>query len=188
MAALDGLLRELSTTHVKHLVFLGDYVNKGRESAAVIDRLISLSQHGAVTLLRGNHESVLLEALETGDLSAFLKMGGAMTIRSYLGGDVGADVFREFRGAIPMSHIDALKAMPIEYKTLEVAARHIPAERESRWRFSISAHVPVGTSPRISNRRAELDTGCGEAGGRLTAFLWPSRTYLQVNNSGVRLD
>jgi serine/threonine protein phosphatase 1 len=44
--------------------------------------------------------------------------------------------------------------------------------------------LPVGALPRIGHRSAQLDTGCGTDYGRLTALLWPSLDYIQVDNQG----
>lgn len=67
------------------LVLLGDFVDRGPHSAAVLDRAIALSQAGNVRSLAGNHEEVFLLACE-GNLSAlkmFARIGGRETALSY---------------------------------------------------------------------------------------------------------
>src|SRR6476659_2889723 len=45
------------------LVFLGDYVDRGEDSRAVLDTLIKLrAEHDNVVFLRGNHEQLMLDA------------------------------------------------------------------------------------------------------------------------------
>lgn len=165
------------------MVFLGDYINKGLQSASVLSALMGYSRGGDASLLAGNHESSLLDAMDNADLSSFLKMGGAMTIRSYVGDRVGPDVLADFRAAFPPEHLELLRCMPRVYETSEILAQHDPPKRPSA-KFQISAHAPVGKTPRIGQRSAQIDTGCGEQWGRLTAFLWPSQTYLQVDSTG----
>jgi serine/threonine protein phosphatase 1 len=183
LSALRGLCDVLATRGAAHAIFLGDYINKGRQSAEVMRELISYSQAGCATLLRGNHESALLDALDSGDLATFLKMGGAMTIRSYVGAKVGADVLRDFRAKFPSEHLDAIRRMPQTYESDDLIAQHIPSA-ESTPKFRISSHVPIGELPRIGRYSVQLDTGCGAGSGRLTALLWPSLDYVQVDAGG----
>ena len=181
--ALRGLLEAVSPL-AQHLVFLGDYINKGAHSAEVLGELLPLQRSGAATLLRGNHETAMLEALDSSDLSAFLKMGGAATIRSYVSGPVGPDVSAAWRRAIPQDHIAALRQMAATYETADLVAAHTESDATGG-RFSVSAHVSVGELPLIDAHYAHVDTGCGTPSGRLTAFLWPSRAYVQVDEVGA---
>lgn len=183
LSALRGLCDLLVARGVPQAVFLGDYVNKGAQSAGVMRDLLAHSRAGRAILLKGNHEAALLEALDTGDLRAFLKMGGAMAIRSYVGMKVGPDVLADFRTSFPREHLDAIRRMPEIYELDGVIAQHIPPA-PSTTRFRISAHLPVGELPRIWRDSAQLDTGCGAESGRLTALLWPSRDYVQVDARG----
>ena len=190
LPALDGMLQVLRNYDVGSFVFLGDYINKGKDSKAVLSRLISLAKSGSVTLLRGNHETALLKAIDHRDLSGLIKMGGAPTIRAYLGGDAGPDVAREFIGAVPREHVEAIRSMPDQFRTTRVLAQHEPIKARQnffRRRFVVTAHRPVGALPRVGARRAEIDTGCGDTDGRLTAFLWPARRIVQVDSTGQQL-
>ncbi|MFI5843916.1 metallophosphoesterase [Catenuloplanes sp. NPDC051500] len=184
--ALRGLCELLTRHSGLHTIFLGDYINKGPDSAAVVADLLDLSRSGRATLLSGNHESALLEALETEDLAPFLKMGGAMTIRSYMNGRVGADVLKEFRAKFPREHLNALRSMPQTYETDDLIAQHVPLAATTT-KFRISGHVPAGKLPRVDHHSALLDTGCGNESGRLSALLWPSRKIVQVDGSGHAL-
>lgn len=183
ISSLNGLTGELARRGARHMVFLGDYINKGPHSAEVLDELVALSGSGSATLLSGNHEKALLEALDTEDLMSFLKMGGAMTIRSYVGAKVGPDVLSDFRASLPRLHLDALRGMADTWESEDVIARHVPSDMASR-KFQISAHVPVGTLPKVGHNSSQLDTGCGTETGRLTALLWPSLEYIQVDARG----
>jgi len=184
LSALRGLCDVLAARGEPHAVFLGDYVNKGTQSAEVMQELLAYSRAGRATLLMGNHEAALLDALDTGDLTTFLKMGGAMTIRSYVGARVGPDVLRDFRARFPNEHLDAIRRMPETYESDDLIAQHTPPAASTP-KFRISAHVPVGELPRIGRHSAQLDTGCGAESGRLTALLWPSLDYVQVDARGA---
>lgn len=184
LRALRGLCDVLTARGRPHAVFLGDYVNKGARSAEVVKELLAYSRAGHATLLAGNHETALLDALDTGDLTTFLKMGGAMTIRSYVGAKVGPDVFRDFRASFPSEHLGAIRGMPETYESYDLIAQHMPPAAPTP-KFRISAHVPVGRLPRIGRHSAQLDTGCGDDSGRLTALLWPSLDYVQVDARGA---
>lgn len=68
------------------LILLGDLIDRGPESAEVVDRAISLKGEFPDTrLLIGNHEECFLAAL-TGDarrLRYFMRIGGEETVQSY---------------------------------------------------------------------------------------------------------
>lgn len=68
------------------MIFLGDLVDRGPDSAAVIERLRLLSAERPDTrFLLGNHEEVFLDALkgEPKALRMFCRIGGRETIMSY---------------------------------------------------------------------------------------------------------
>lgn len=184
LPAVQGLWHALVQRGLPHVIFLGDYINKGSRSAEVLGELISHAEEGRATLLAGNHETALLDALDREDLSAFLKMGGAMTIRSYVGGRVGPDVLSEFMTKLPGEHLKALRRMPPTFETADLVAQHIPPKLSTQ-KFRISAHVSLSELPRIGRSSAQLDTGCGTDSGRLTALLWPTLDYIQVDAHGA---
>lgn len=186
--ALRGIIDALSAYEGLHTVFLGDYVNKGPCSAEVLELLLRKQERGEVTLLAGNHETALLTAIDTADLTPFIKMGGATTIRSYLRRMARPNVLEDFRTHLPAHHLAGIRSMPRIWETDDVVAQHIPATALDH-RFSVSAHAPVGLLPSLTATRAELDTGCGSVvDGRLTALIWPSRRYVQVDPIGRRVE
>lgn len=186
LRAVRGLWVALVRRNVSRTIFLGDYINKGAQSADVLQELISQAKMGRATLLCGNHEAALLKAIDRQDLSAFIKMGGAMTIRSYVGRRIEPDVLADFQSSLPLEHLEALRCMPMTFETEDLIAQHIPT-RSSTSKFRISAHIPVGELPRVGDRSAQLDTGCGSNAGRLTALLWPSLDYIQVDHNGLAI-
>lgn len=60
--SLKALIERIALTKSDQIFFLGDYINKGPDSGAVIDFILELLQGGyQVFPLRGNHEENLLE-------------------------------------------------------------------------------------------------------------------------------
>ena len=180
--ALESILRAVLNRRIPEAVLLGDYVNKGPASKEVLNLLTSWNnQDLELQALQGNHERVFLSALDSGDLRPLLKMAGAPTVRSYVGGDVGSDAFADFSASVPDSHREFLKSLPHSYYSHGVTARHEQTHDASS--FVVSAHVNIGFVPIIDATSARIDTGCG-SGGRLTAFFWPSRAYIQCTEAG----
>ncbi len=72
------------------LYFLGDFINKGPDSKSVLDYVMTLEEKGYhVTAVRGNHEQLLLDALENRNaIPAFLSKGGDTTLQSFGVNDV----------------------------------------------------------------------------------------------------
>jgi serine/threonine protein phosphatase 1 len=82
--ALDYLLEIVNPTPRDTLITLGDYVNKGKDSKGVLDRLISLHDRGHLVSLKGNHEILMLEARDNPRKQrVWLEKGGKATLKSY---------------------------------------------------------------------------------------------------------
>lgn len=104
------------------VVLLGDYVDRGPDSAALLERLAGgMPDWTAWTLLRGNHEQAMLDSID-GDrraLRAWLEYGGRDTLRSYgapariaLGNDEAA-IVAELHDRVPTSHVDLLRRLEL---------------------------------------------------------------------------
>ncbi len=65
-------------------VFLGDYVDRGPDSRAVLDILIERGKTHETVCLKGNHELFLLEVMkEPARLEEWRQYGGLLTLLSY---------------------------------------------------------------------------------------------------------
>jgi serine/threonine protein phosphatase 1 len=106
------------------LIFLGDYVDRGPDSARVLEALALLKAQAAfeVCLLKGNHEDALLRFLDAPEGAApWLGFGGAATLASYgvepPESDASPRAFAEAREALlhrmPAAHLRLLQDLPL---------------------------------------------------------------------------
>ncbi|WP_342746761.1 metallophosphoesterase [Sphingopyxis indica] len=99
------------------LILLGDLVDRGAQSAAVVERAMNLRHEFADTrLLIGNHEECFLAAL-TGDVRRvryFMRIGGDATVRSYWQDDASLatatfeEVAERLPKLVPSEHVNFL--------------------------------------------------------------------------------
>lgn len=95
------------------LLHLGDYIDKGDDSAGVLAFLAQAAAPPGLqaVCLTGNHEAALLAALEgaPGDVADWLWCGGRATLASY-GLDPAAGP-AGWAGGIPAAHLDFLRGL-----------------------------------------------------------------------------
>jgi serine/threonine protein phosphatase 1 len=66
------------------VITLGDYVDRGPESCAVLDWLVWYAKNGRLVPLLGNHEAMMLEACHDKEaLRGWLACGGESALQSY---------------------------------------------------------------------------------------------------------
>lgn len=100
ITALTALVDFVDLRSDDTIVTLGDYVDRGPNSRAVVDFIINLGEMHKLVALRGNHEIMMLDAREKDSwLRPWLSYGGEETLQSYGG---------SFDG-VPVSHIDFLE-------------------------------------------------------------------------------
>lgn len=102
------------------VVFLGDLIDRGPQSAGVVERLRTYAppNDGRAIFLSGNHEEVFMRILagDTRLLSDWLKFGGSECAESYgidsekLGGIDAAAAVELIRSKVPRSHREFLKS------------------------------------------------------------------------------
>jgi serine/threonine protein phosphatase 1 len=67
------------------LIFLGDYIDRGRDSKGVVDYLVALKNSSPnVRFIMGNHELMLLDYLKGRNRDLYMANAGYTTLRSYL--------------------------------------------------------------------------------------------------------
>jgi serine/threonine protein phosphatase 1 len=181
LSQLCTLLDQVAPTTHDQLVFLGDYVDRGPDSAGVVETLLELRARLPHTVfLRGNHEQMLLDVLGGDDPAIFLINGGEQTIASY-----------RKRGGWPppAAHQDFYRNLTYSFETEKFIfvhaglrpgtplARQHPADllwirqtflsSDEDWgKTVVFGHTPRQTVL-VSKTRIGLDTGC-VYGGRLT--------------------
>jgi serine/threonine protein phosphatase 1 len=178
---LSALMAKIAPVSGDQIVFLGDYVDRGPNSAAVIDYLIEFSRtFPSTAFLRGNHEQMFIDYLDGHDPSAFLMNGGLKTLESY-----------QDRGQwpVPPSHRIFLESLLNYYETEGCIFVHagmrpgIPLAKQEisdllwirrefidsdyDWgKTVVYGHTPL-KEPCLAGRRLGLDTGC-VYGGQLS--------------------
>jgi serine/threonine protein phosphatase 1 len=87
--ALKRLLTEIQPTNEDTIIGIGDYVDRGMESAETLEILIDLVTKCRFIPLIGNHEIMMYKALQNGksDFNFWYQHGGNATLASY-GGDI----------------------------------------------------------------------------------------------------
>jgi serine/threonine protein phosphatase 1 len=186
---------------VVNLIYLGDYVDRGPDSSGVVERLANgPSDFVNVTLLRGNHEEMLLRFLEDPSYgSAWSLAGGLETLVSY-DVDVGK-VLKEhgypglsesFKDKLPGRHLSLLSELKASVTVGDYFFCHAgvrpgtPLEQQEeqdlvwiREEFleatrDFGKTIVHGHSPVVQpdfrKNRINIDTG-GYATGRLTCLV-----------------
>jgi serine/threonine protein phosphatase 1 len=128
---LDALLGQIDADLAgwggdSEIVFLGDYVDRGNASAAVLDRLAEGPPQGRRwTLLKGNHESILAHLVsgrpreDEALYPAWLKHGGRETLASYglpaalAFGDDEHAALGALREVMPRTHVELLESFEL---------------------------------------------------------------------------
>jgi serine/threonine protein phosphatase 1 len=82
--ALEALLQAVAPTRDELIVTLGDYVDRGLDSAGVLNRLVRLAETHRLVPLRGNHEQMMAAARDgEAQLQLWCNLGGEATLMSY---------------------------------------------------------------------------------------------------------
>jgi len=198
LAALNALVDSIDLTSGDTLILLGDYIDRGPQSAEVIQRIIDLSRTHRVIAVRGNHEEMMLQAF-TNEwyYNTWMSNGGDIALESY-GGNMNR---------IPEAHLDFLEQLPLVYELENhffVHASFTPNRRldeqlpnDALWgslddithphfsgKVAIVGHTPQSTLKILDRGYIKcLDTACG-FGGVLTAYDIVNETIWQVTEEG----
>jgi serine/threonine protein phosphatase 1 len=196
---LRKLIDTLRPAPEDRLVFLGDYIDRGEDSRAVIDYLLELRQAHPCVFLKGNHEDMLLDYLEEesaryGPL-VYLLNGGTATLESY-----GAQDAPELRRKMPAAHLEFFHSLIEHWEDERYIYVHagVPLGPERPERHSsylwvreefIYSRAPFGKKvifghtpqrqPLVMENKIGLDTGAYWS-GVLTALELPGEVIRQV--------
>jgi serine/threonine protein phosphatase 1 len=111
---INFLTNEQALDERDQLVFIGDYIDRGRGSRQVIELMLSLKERWPHTVfLKGNHEDMLLAFLgfegQGGDV--YLVNGGNAFFESYGIDPVGS--LSDIREQVPATHMDFLHGLEL---------------------------------------------------------------------------
>lgn len=197
LTALNRLLDKLDIDRVEdEIVFLGDYIDRGPDSVGVLDRIISLEEHGhRVVPLKGNHEAMLAEFLMGHEVDRYLMNGGQAALDDYRRRDIDP-----LRDGLPWEHLALFGRMRFLHRARGAVFVHaglrpgvelgdqsehdlIWIRREffdgpTDWPFTVVfGHTPF-PEPLIRGDIIGLDIGAGY-GGPITCLIWPDRVFVQ---------
>ncbi len=198
---LDRIARDLAIQPVAAAteIYIGDYVDRGSDSHGVLERLIRRRDAGQAVCLAGNHEQLILAALERPEaFLRWLRLGGRETLISYgitpprqLADDM-ARAFLAFRKRFPEKHRSFLHSLPLLHRHGRFLFVHagirpgIALERQSaadlttirtafldfegqHESYVVHGHTPVAQVDFRANR-VNIDTGAF-ATGRLSCIV-----------------
>jgi serine/threonine protein phosphatase 1 len=201
---LERLLGAVTATAKDTVVFLGDYIDRGPDSRAVIDLVLAWRRSSAaqVVCLKGNHEDMALGYLGRGGQwgEAWHRNGGAAALRSY--GLPGGASPSEARAGMPDEHVAFLDSLALSHRwsrwmLVHAGVRasrplHDQHEEDLLWireefltsSIDVGATVVFGHTPhrRVLDHRPckiGIDTGC-VYGGALTCLVLPDEVIMQV--------
>jgi len=207
-AALASLVQAIDPTPLDTLVFLGDFIDRGPDSRSVVEQVIALGERSVLVPLLGNHEEMLLAALEgQSEMRFWLKFGGMEALASY--GYGGRSELRpsDLRALIPAQHLQFFKKCRDYFETVRHIFVHAYYEpdrplHEQSWsglRWVSLPPIPkphcsgkvviVGHTPQRSGEILDLgylkciDTFCHD-GGWLTALEVSTGKVWQTNLTG----
>jgi Calcineurin-like phosphoesterase. len=113
--ALQTLLKCVSIGPEDRIVTLGDYVDRGPDSCAVVDWVMTRFAQGTLVPLRGNHEIMMLDALcNRMPLRLWLQFGGRQALDSYAPDRTGGEP-----EDVPIEHIRFLSDKLLPYYETE---------------------------------------------------------------------
>ncbi len=197
--ALNTLLEGVKIRPDDTLVTLGDYVDRGPDSRAVLERLCQLQHTTRLVSLRGNHEVAMLAAFHSRrGLEDWLGIGGDAALRSYNTTSL-AD--------IPRHHVEFIQSLRSSHETERHFFVHANAEpdrelaeqddytlywqpltsapaRHMSGKVMICGHTPQRSGiPKNWGTAVIVDTAAGH-GGWLTCLDVRSGRYWQADEAG----
>jgi serine/threonine protein phosphatase 1 len=166
-----------------HVIFIGDYIDRGPESKSVLDILMAgpQRQDDRYACIRGNHEQMCLDSkLSDHHLDEWLANGGDATLDSF-GGSIGS-AYSDWMGALPFWHEDNLRIFVHaglepgialsnqDPETLLWIREPFLTSRRSFGKHVVHGHTPTG--PTLLSNRTNIDAGSFRSGKLcVAAFL-----------------
>jgi serine/threonine protein phosphatase 1 len=182
------------------LVFIGDYIDRGKYSREVVDYLIGLkSDYKNIVFLQGNHEQMFMNYLDGVNEGLYLGNGGRATLESYAISLF--DNIAQRKAKIPEDHWNFFQSLLPYYETDQYIFVHaglreeLPLKEQAiddlLWiRFEFIANendfgktVVFGHTPMrdlmVNTNKIGIDTGA-VYGGKLTCVELPDIKIYQA--------
>jgi serine/threonine protein phosphatase 1 len=201
LGKLEALMQNIDANPQNDtLIFIGDYIDRGKSSREVVDYIILLkSEYKKVVCLLGNHEYMLIRYLEGLDEDMYLENGGIATLHSY--GIRLSDDPEKRKAKIPREHREFFESLLPYYETRNYIFVHaglkpgLPLRQQTMsdllWirhefvdteddfgKMVVFGHTPLNY-PLIMPNKIGIDTGA-IYGGKLTCVELPSVKIHQV--------
>jgi serine/threonine protein phosphatase 1 len=201
--SMEAILDKLEPYFDRTFIFVGDYIDRGPSSKEVVDLLIDFAESVDCIFLRGNHEQMLLDAFQKGDVRLWMMNGGRTTLQSY---DVSVE-----SPELPADHMAFYKDTQLYYdtddyffvhagispgKTIAQSLEDEDEMHEFLWERShlnafetpwekkvVFGHTPRA-EPLVKDKMIGIDTGCvysSRGYGKLTAAKLPEEEFIQQN-------
>ncbi len=207
---LVQLVDQLDLNSDDHLIFIGDYIDRGPDSKGVVDFLLDLRRRYRCTFLMGNHEAMFLSFLDWDGpgyfgAEAFLHNGGDTTLQSYGYFEAGAGFelpkeHEEFYRGLKLWHLEgeylfvhagltrqSLQLSDVEYALSREKPRDLLWQRSTiDLPHSLGATIVFGHTPMPDlsvrwNLPYSIGIDTGAVyGGTLTALRLPDESVFQA--------
>jgi len=179
------------------LIFLGDYIDRGKDSKGVVDYILDLAGRSPrLQCLKGNHEAMFLNFLSGKEREMFISNGGWKTLESY-----GPSGLQDKEFSIPPDHMAFYESLKLYIELDQYYVVHAgfkpglaieeQKEEDMLWirkpfiysdydfgKKVIFAHTPFN-KPLIMENKIGLDTGA-VYGNRLTCLELPEERIHSV--------
>lgn len=207
---LDKHKKDVKEENPKY-IFVGDYINKGKQSKEVVDFLINFSISNECIFLTGNHEYKLMSK----DINFLVKYGGIETIKSYTGKNIVNEITLEetFKIMKSLGHYDFFNKLFLCCKLKNYFIFHAGYDTNynslsdvilhNKFSFFFSRNKFILSMKKLENSKIifghtsfmlgyadnykiGIDTGAAY-GGNLTSFCIEKELFINSNNEFIEL-
>jgi len=205
---LEALIGRLFIKKDDLIIFVGDYIDRGKYSFEVIEFLIDLNKKHNCVFLKGNHEDMFMDYLMGIYEDVFVKNGGKKTMKSYY--KHGYSIQRStpyLLRKLPKEHIAFFQNTRLYYETDDYIFVHaalwpqrdLALDKQPRdillwerkhfinsefdWGKKVIFGHTVFAKPLVMENKIGIDTGACfediEGAGNLTCVILPEEHFVQ---------
>lgn len=181
MGKLNSVLGQIKEGEDGKIVFLGDYVDRGKQSRKVLTKVFELVEADKAIALLGNHDDMMVKEFmypKNPDNMWWKDNYLKPTLNSYY-------TVSGWDKELYAEHVGKLKSLPLTHVTPTFYFSHSGVPENPLWGrpghqdnsqgvfplYNIHGHTPVD-EPFIGEYRANLDTGAAWKDGKLTCGVW----------------